>query len=250
MEDLPEVIVRNSADDICRTVAEQVVRVAKTSITKRGQFSMFLAGGSTPRPMYKLLATAFETTIQWDRVHLFWGDERYVPLDDPDSNFRMADEAFISAVDIPEANVHPVNVEADSVEEAASSYENTIRGTLDTSPESDVPVCDVMLLGLGTDGHTASLFPHSPLLHEKEKLVAAVPDPPERHDHPRITTTFPLINHARYVWFLVTGERKRSTLKSILQGTPSVEEFPAAGVQPKGDLTWCLDDAAHPKNSR
>lgn len=249
MEDLPEVIVRNSADDICRTVAELVVRVARTAIQKRGKFSMFLAGGSTPRPMYELLASAFETAIQWDRVHLFWGDERFVSLDDPDSNFHMANEAFISKLDIPESNVHALDVEAESVQDAAESYEDTIRNTVDETTAANVPICDVMLLGLGTDGHTASLFPHSPLLEEREKLVAGVPNPPERHDHPRVTTTFPLINQARYVWFLVTGERKRSTLNTILHDNPSIDEYPAAGVQPEGDLTWCLDDAAHPKNS-
>ncbi len=245
MDDLSEVIVRSSPKRICRTLAEQLVRTARTSIKKQGSFSLFLAGGSTPRPMYELLASAFEPALQWNRVHLFWGDERFVPLDDPDSNYQMAHEAFISQLDIPDDNVHPVDTTAESVDGAAESYEQTIRQHLEPG-NGDIPVCDVMLLGLGTDGHTASLFPHSSLLEEEKKLVRGVPDPPEHHDHPRVTVTFPLINHARNVWFLVTGERKRNTLHTLFYGTPSVEEHPASGVAPEGDLTWWLDDAARP----
>ncbi len=198
-----------------------------------GRASLALAGGRTPRGVYEYIA-AQHADLSWERIHVYWGDERYVPHDRPDSNYRMARETLLDKVPIPPANVHPMPTDEPSPDEAARVYENQLRDEL-----GDEPVFHVILLGLGADGHTASLFPGSPALAERDRWVLASEAPAEPKQ--RLTLTLPVINAARAVHFLVVGADKHAALRCALEGG----DCPAALVRPKnGTLTWWVDQGA------
>ena len=205
-----------------------------------GRFALNLSGGSTPKSIYALLATeAYRRKFDWERIHVFFGDERFVPPDHPDSNFRMAREALLSQVPIPEENVHAVPTVAVDPAVAASQYERTLKSfygkdTLDLAR----PLFAVTLLGLGEDGHTASLFPGTEALTERARWVAAVVG---AKPEPRITMTYPALASSRAVVFLVAGGGKREMLARLLDGDRSI---PAAHVESAGDLTVFCDEAA------
>jgi 6-phosphogluconolactonase len=239
----PQVVVRSSLDEVGREAAARFQRLAAESIVAAGRFSLALSGGSTPRALYRALAEPpFRDAIDWPRVHLFWGDERFVPADHPDSNYRLAREAFITRVPIPEENVHPIPTEATNPETAAAQYEVTLRRFF-VSPEREAPRFDLVLLGLGPDGHTASLFPESPALHENRRLVAAVYAP--RLAAWRLTLTPPVLRAAHHILFLVSGRDKASVLQEILEGPYDPRQLPAQLARPEeGDLTWLVDEAA------
>jgi len=213
--------------------------MTQAALAATGPFRVSLSGGSTPTTLYALLASdEFRSRFPWPRVSWFWGDERFVPYNHPDSNYRMTREAMLAKAPVPPENIHPVPTDGDP-EDAARRYERTLQesygaGTLD--PQR--PLFDLTLLGLGADGHTASLLPGEPALHERVRWVAAV-----SHGRPevRITLTFPAIESSRRVAFLVTGEEKAAIFSAIRAGN---SQAPAARVRPVGDLIWFVDRAA------
>jgi len=204
-----------------------------------GRFAVCLSGGSTPRRLYQLLARSpYADRMPWGRVHWFWGDERFVPWDHPDSNYRMVRTALLAAAPIPAENIHGIETKG-APADAARGYERVLKtfcGAETLDPER--PLFDVLLLGLGPDGHTASLFPGTDVLDERERWVTAVVGAkPEA----RITLTYPALESSRHAAFLVAGADKRAMLSRALAGDPAL---PAARLDPVGDLTWFVDAAA------
>jgi 6-phosphogluconolactonase len=226
---------------LSRAVLEETFPIIQEAVTKRGRFAIALSGGHTPGKMYSLWAQTeqYRNKTPWDRVHLFWSDERFVPADDPRSNYHMARETLISQVPIPAQNVHPMPTNLSSPEECARAYETELLKFFGSEP----PAFDVQLLGIGDEGHTASLFPGSPELGEKVRWVAAVrvaAEPPQR-----ITLTPVVLNQGRNTFFLVAGEGKRAILSAIrdeLASKPS--QYPAARIHPAREPVWFLDQAA------
>jgi 6-phosphogluconolactonase len=209
-------------------------------VQARDVASVALAGGSTPRGLYRLLATdaRYRDAVAWARVELFWGDERHVPPDHPDSNYGMAAAELLAHVPIHPARVHRIQGEHPDVHAAAAAYEQDIRRTIPT--DGVVPQLDLVLLGLGADGHTASLFPGTAAVRERDRLVVA--HYVEAVQAERITMTLPLLNAARHVLFVVTGSDKADAVRRVLD---TGEPLPAAAVRPtQGELTWLVDRAA------
>jgi len=233
-------VVHQTSADLIESAAQKIVTLARESITARGSFALALAGGSTPRALYELLASEkYRSEIEWQKTQIFFGDERAVAPDDELSNFKMAQTALLSKIPIPEENIHRMEAEGEDLENAAREYEALLK--------MHFPL-DLVLLGMGDDGHTASLFPHSPVLDEKEMLCAATPIASLQPHIRRLTLTFPAINAARQVWILVTGESKAARLREVLQDSPAKGSTPSAGVQPQnGELVWMLDRAATAK---
>jgi 6-phosphogluconolactonase len=231
-----------SAEALAQDVAEWLCALAQAS---NGTFAICLSGGSTPQRLYEVLATpAIASRFPWGRVHWFWGDERFVPPDHPDSNYRMVRDALLSRVAVPANNVHAVPTEGLSPEHAAAAYEATLKryyGADGLSP--DRPLFDVNLLGIGDDGHTASLFPGQPALKEMQRWVVAVIG---AKAEPRITLTYPALDSTRDVAFLVTGAGKRDVLARVRNGDRAL---PAAAVRPLGRLHWFVDRAASPEGA-
>ena len=212
---------------------------ASEAIARRGLFTLALAGGGTPKPVYERLAMPdVARAIEWSRVHVFFGDERCVPPDDPQSNFRMAREALLARVPIPDENVHRVRGE-DPPTVAAEEAERSLR---DVVPAAPVPSLDLVFLGLGDDGHTASLFPDTAALGEQSRLVVA--NFVEKLSSWRVTFTAPLINAARDVVFLVEGAGKAAALEAVLEGPFTPTLLPSQLVRPGGSLHWFADEAA------
>lgn len=224
---------------LARAAAEHFVVRSIEAVAQRGSFTVALSGGSTPKILFELLADPkkpFRDQIPWSRIHFFWSDERHVPPDHPESNYRMANEALLSRVPITQSNVHRVPSDNPDAADAAAEYERTV---VETTGQS-LPQLDLILLGLGSDGHTASIFPGSDVLHETERLVAA----PwvEKLQTYRITMTLPLLNNGASVVFLVSGSEKAKIVKEIFEGP---ETFPAQAVKPAyGQLLWLLDNNA------
>ena len=229
-----------NSQELARGAAEYFVARSGEAVAQKGFFTVALSGGSTPQALYQLLADVhepFHAQVPWSRTHFFWSDERHVPPDHPDSNYRMAHEAMLSRVPVPESNIHRVPSENPDAAAAANEYEQTI---LQLTKQS-VPQLDLILLGLGSDGHTASIFPGSEVLHETKRLVAA----PwvEKFNTYRITMTLPLLNNGASVLFLVSGAEKAEIVQKVMEGP---KQYPAQAVQPThGQLLWMLDkDAA------
>lgn len=201
-----------------------------------------LSGGSTPRALYQLLADPkepFRDQIAWDKTHFFFSDERHVPPDHPDSNYRMVNEAMFSRVPVPPQNIHRVHAENPVAEEAAKAYETDLRKFFGEA----IPAFDLLLLGLGEDGHTASLFPHSSALKETERLVVA----PwvTKFNAYRISLTLPVLNNAKSVVFLVTGASKAEVLNEVIKGDKKPDLYPAQAISPtNGAVSWFIDKAA------
>jgi 5-dehydro-2-deoxygluconokinase len=232
-------------ETLIRREAERIVKLARDATAARGRFSLALSGGSTPRPLYTLLATpVYASRIDWSRVHVFWGDERCVPPDHPDSNFRMTREALLEHVPIPWANVHRIHGE-DEPEAAARAYEQTVRAHFGVAQGPPAQSFDLVLLGMGTDGHTASLFPGTPALHEQQRWVRANHVTAPR-DMWRITLTPVVLNAAMEVTFLVAGSNKADRLWDVLEGPTRSPPFPAQLIHPsRGAVRWMVDaDAA------
>jgi 6-phosphogluconolactonase len=237
-----EIRVLTTPQELFSAAAEEVVRSANEAVNERGRFTIALSGGSTPKSLYNLLATNARTTLPWHKMFFFWGDERHVPPTDADSNYRMANEAMLSKVPVPAANVFPFPTENPDAAAAAEAYEKTLRKFFQLAPDA-IPRFDLILLGLGPDGHTASLFPGTAALQEKSRL--AVANWVEKLKTSRLSLTLPVLNAGRCVAFLVSGMDKATVLKSVLEENVSGEQYPAKLVQPKdGNLVWMLDRAA------
>jgi 6-phosphogluconolactonase len=231
-----EILVHADPEALARGAAEWLCAAA---IAASGNFSVCLAGGSTPKRLYELLSgPGIRERFPWQRVHWFWGDERFVPPTDPQSNYRMAQAAMLSRAPVPAENIHPVPTEGTSPAESAAAYERALQAFYGASGlDPRRPLFDVTLLGLGEDGHTASLFPGISALDERQRWVVAVTGAkPEA----RISLTFPTLDASRDIAFLVAGATKRAILAKVRCG----EEFPAARIKPLKRLLWFVDRAA------
>lgn len=240
---MAELSIHEDLDELARAAAEEITASAEAAIASQGRFTIALSGGSTPRPIFRRLAEEpYRGRIRWDRVYVFWGDERHVPPDHPESNFGMAHDELLSKVPLPADNIHRVRAEKPDAERAAHEYEWTLRSVFNLD-EGQVPRFDLVLMGLGPDGHTASLFPGSDALRERTRLVVA-PWVSAQSSF-RITMTLPVFNHAAYALFVVSGEGKAEALRSVLEGDLQPDRFPAQGVRPhEGRLAWFADRAA------
>lgn len=222
--------------ELAEAAARDFAERATAAIEERGRFTVALAGGSTPKATYEILARDYADGIDWSRVHVFFGDERTVPPDHEDSNYRMAREALLDHV--PVGSVHRMRGELPP-EEAACSYEEKLR---EFFGDSGPPSIDLVMLGIGEDGHTASLFPNTPALDVTDRWT--IENPVEKLDTVRLTLTKPIINAARAVNFLVAGEDKAEALREILQGDADPRDYPAKLIQPTGGAVWMLDRTA------
>jgi 6-phosphogluconolactonase len=243
--DRGEVQVLADADEIARVAADEFVRHALEVVPSKGFFTVALSGGSTPKKLYSLLASeasSFRAKVPWDKIHFFWGDERHVSPDHSDSNYRMVYEAMLSKVPVPLENIHRIKAENPDAPGAAEDYEQMLREFFRLEP-GQLPHFDLVLLGMGPDGHLASLFPETEALFEDKRLVTA----PwvEKFNSYRITLTTPVLNNAAFITFLVTGEEKAGTLRAVLQGDYRPEHFPVQLIHPtNGRLLWLVDQAA------
>ena len=241
------IAIYSDTETLSQEAAQYIVRVAQESIAARRRFTIALSGGSTPKKLYGLLAEEpYRSQIDWTHVDIFWSDERCVPPDDAESNFLMAQQVLLSKISIPSNQIH--RMPADQTDRDAASYAYTLEMQQTIGSES-VPSFDLIQLGMGPEGHTASLFPHQPSLHEQQRLVmpVVVSKPPP----PRLTFTPRLLNAASHVLFLVTGAEKQDAVKAVLEGEYQPDEYPAQIVQPtKGEVTWMLDTAAAGKLQR
>ncbi len=221
---------------LARRVADWLLAI---SMARGSVFTLALSGGGTPRRLYELLAgPPYRDVFPWQRTHLFWGDERFVPRDDESSNYRMVRDAMLSRAPIPATNIHPVPIEGLTPEAAASDYERELKSFYGAARlDRARPLFDVNLLGLGPDGHTASLFPGTAVLEERERWVAAVVGSKPT----RITLTYPALESSRHVAFLVAGKEKREILSRFQRGEHTL---PAARVRPTGTLHLFVDAAA------
>jgi 6-phosphogluconolactonase len=232
------ICVHADYEALSRAAAELFLRQAKEATEDHGRFSVALSGGSTPQRAYELLAgPPFNTQVDWGRVHVFWSDERCVPPNDPRSNARMAREKLLDHVPVPPGHVHPIAC-AGSAENAARSYESLLRSFFDGGPKS----FDLVFLGLGTDGHTASLFPGTPALLEKDRWVTEIYS--EKEAIHRVTLTAPILNQALVLAFIASGASKAVVLREVLTQRPGPERFPARLIKPDcygGKLYWLVD---------
>jgi 6-phosphogluconolactonase len=221
--------------------AQYIVRVAQESIVTHGRFTLALSGGNTPKKLYGLLASEpYVSQIDWNLVEIFWSDERCVPPDSSDSNYHMAQEVLLSKVPIPANQIHRTPADEADRDAASEAYAQEMRNVFGTN---GVPKFDLIQLGMGPEGHTASLFPHQASLHEQQRLVMPVnvPKPPPA----RLTFTPPVLNAATHILFLVTGTDKEEAVQAVLEGDHQPDEYPAQIVQPsQGEVTWMLDTAA------
>jgi 6-phosphogluconolactonase len=230
-------LVYETPEELAEAAARDFAARAEEMINERGRFAVALAGGSTPKATYKVLARDYADKLDWSRVHIFFGDERTVPPHHEDSNYRTAYETLLSHLTV--GSVHQMRCELPPTE-AAMDYEQQLR---EFFRRSEVPSLDLILLGLGEDGHTASLFPETTALDVTDRWVVA--NPVLKLETSRLTLTIPVINAAKAVTFLVAGESKAKALKGVLQGDANPRGYPAKFIRPqRGDLTWMVDRAA------
>jgi 6-phosphogluconolactonase len=240
----PEIRIVAHAEELNCTAAAEFVQRAREAVQAKGVFVVVLSGGTTPRSTYARLAddASLRSQVPWEKTHFFWGDERHVPPDHADSNYHMAYEAMLSRVTVSPENVHRIRGEYADAGRAAEEYEHALRAFFRLLP-GQFPRFDLVLLGLGPDGHTASLFPGTKALHEEKRLV--VSNWVGKFDADRITMTAPVLNNASCVIFLVSGEEKALALKAVLRGRHEPEQLPAQLVRPShGRLLWLVDHAA------
>lgn len=221
-------------------VADALTNYLDARLQKQTTCSLLLSGGKTPEALYLLLGTRhYQNALDWARVHLFWGDERYVPHDDPRCNYYLAHETWLRKANIPPENIHPMPTHYPDPEEAARAYEAELRVYF--GAEATLPQFDLILLGLGDDGHIASLFPYEPALNETERWVVpscAPVEPPQR-----LTLTLPALDASPRIWFLVSGERKRPVIEQLFLSGDS--DLPAARITPKRERFWWLSPELH-----
>ncbi len=236
-----EVVVYPDKDTLSHAAASYVVRIARESIVTRGRFTIALSGGTTPKALYGLLGDMpYREQIDWSAAEIFWSDERCVQPDDPESNYLLAREQLLSKIAIPASQVHRMPAEQPDRDAASLAYTQEMQRAFGTN---GIPSFDLLQLGMGPEAHTCSLFPHQPSLHEQTRLVmpVSVPKPPPD----RLTFTPPLLNAARNVLFLATGEEKAAAVQAVLEGEYDPDEYPSQIVRPPhGDVVWMLDAGA------
>lgn len=236
----PKLNIYQTVDEVISGIADYFVQVADECIAQHEMFNVSLSGGSSPKKLYQLLASdKYRTSVNWEKVFFFFGDERYVPADSTDSNFRMVKEALFDPLKIAPKQIFPVNT---SIEPPAASAKDYQQQLLAHFGDQEIKF-DLILLGLGDNSHTASLFPHTPVLHDKEAEIKAVYLPDQ--DVYRITKTAKMINQAHHIAFLLFGEGKAAAVKHVLQDDSDIEEFPAQLIKPEnGDVQWFMDEPA------
>lgn len=236
------IIVHPDTGRLAEGVAERWIALCQAALAQRGAFHVALSGGSTPRRLYRLLAEpAYRARIDWRRVHLYFGDERAVPTAHADSNFRMVHESLLAHIDIPAGNVWPITADPSRIEQDAAAYAALLRARLPRDA-AGIPVFDLILLGMGADGHTCSLFPGTPILQERSEPVAAVHA--AHLDSWRLSLTYPVLDAARQLIFLVVGSDKAAMLRRICRKPEQAAPVPVQGIRPRGDVEWHLDQAA------
>jgi 6-phosphogluconolactonase len=239
-----EIRILADANSIAQTAAAEFLEAASDSIREKGSFSIALAGGSTPKALYGLLASnpLLQAKVPWGKIQFFFGDERHVPPDHPESNFRMAKEAMLVKAPIDSRQVHRIKGEKREAAEAAMEYEDDLRASFGLAADQ-LPGFDLVLLGMGPEGHTASLFPGTKALKEERRLV--VSNWVGKLYTDRITFTPPVLNNAARVIFMVHGEEKAPALKAVLEGPYEPEQLPAQLIRPKlGKVLWLVDPSA------
>ena len=233
--------IESDSESLASAAARLLVDIATQAVGDRKVFTIAVSGGSTPKRLFEILADQdkpYFSEFPWSATHFFWVDERHVPPSDKDSNYRMTREAMLSHVPVQAANIHRIISENPSAEAAAVNYEGTLKTFFD-----GLPRFDLVILGLGEDGHTASIFPGSPVLHESKRLVAA--PRVEKLNTFRITLTLPVLNNAATTAFLVSGSGKAQILRDVLKTKIDPERFPAQAIQPtQGELKWLVDQQA------
>jgi len=242
----PELRIFHDLGKLSRHAVNLFIEQSTRSIIERDRFLVALNGGSTPTRLFQLLATDFRDKVEWNKIHVFWGDERCVPPDDAGSSYGQAKDLLLSRVPIPDSNIHRIHGEREPAE-ASRDYSLTLKGF--ASPPLHVPRFDLVYLGMGEDGHTASLFPGSPV----NVFEPAMPVTAYYQDRPanRVTLTQLVFNSARMVVFMATGERKAITLAEVLSGRYNPELYPAQRIDPKdGELIWLVDEGAAGKLPR
>ena len=233
-----------SGDALAADAMHFILQAASEAIAARGCFTIALTGGSSPVKTYELLAQVSPGLARWDQWQVFLGDDRFVPPEDERSNYGQASLLLLNKVPIPAGQIHPVATDAASPEAAAEQYAETLIRVLHPAPGLP-PVFDLILLGLGDDGHCASLFPHMPTLEVTDRWVVSSPPGTLPPPVDRVSMTYPVLNAARKVLFLVSGEKKAAPIRDILEGGAVREVHPAAGVRPvSGTLTWMMDKEA------
>jgi 6-phosphogluconolactonase len=239
-----QIAIYPDTNTLSHEAAQFIVRLANEAIVTRGRFTIALSGGSTPKVLYGLLGDEpYRSQIDWVQVDIFWSDERCVPPDSEESNYYLAQQVLLNKIPIPAGQVHRMPADQPDRDAASQAYTEEMQRTFGTN---GIPNFDLIQLGMGPEGHTASLFPHQPSLHEQQRLVmpVSVPKPPPL----RLTFTPPLLNAARQVLFLVTGAEKADAVQAVLEGEYDPDEYPAQIVRPdNGEVVWMLDNAAAAK---
>ncbi len=229
--------ILDDKSELVKRALKIVMNRIEEAIAKRDQCTIALAGGSTPKPLYEKLA---QQNLPWDKIHIFWGDERYVPADHPDSNQRMACLAWLDHVDIPQANIHAMPTSANDPAVDAATHDAELADFFQTSAPQ-MPKFDIILLGMGDDGHTASLFPHTPALDVDDCFVTVG----NKNGEQRLTLTVPLINAAHNIIFMIAGSNKQNALQKVLHGEDDIENkaYPTRLISPQNGALWWLLDA-------
>jgi len=244
---MAEVRKFDGLDALSRAAADELVAIIHEAVAARGACNIALSGGSTPKRLFQILAAMGKDALPWDRIQLWWGDERTVAPDHADSNYRMTREALLDPLALDPARIHRIRGEAADPGAAAQAYEDELVRALAELPLK-VPVFDYVMLGMGPDGHTASLFPNTPALAETSRFVVANPvdSPLTKGPTTRITLTAPALNAARHIRFLVGGADKAEPLAQVLDGARAPDTYPSQLIEPShgGDLVWFVDDAA------
>ena len=241
----PQIAVAKNYEELCSQAAQKILALSKKRIREGGRFTLALSGGSTPEGIYSLMASrAYRKRFAWEKIHFFFGDERWVPRNSPRSNYKMIARALLTKVPVPRANIHAIRTNTPNAAASAVLYEKELIEFFQLKP-GEFPCFDLILLGLGQDGHTASLFPKDPALLEKKRL--AVPVAATGIAEKRVTLTLAAINHAKAVFFVASGREKALALKAVLSPTMTRPALPAQLVRPlHGGSWWFVDhDAAH-----
>jgi len=237
----PQICVQPDLDAASRAAAEAVANLATAAAEQRGRFLIALCGGKTAPQLYRLLAEEYRERIPWEAWHVFWSDERYVPPESEQSNYGGTKRALLDRVPIPREQVHPMPTLLPSPEETAEAYEEELMLQFSTQ----LPRFDLMIMGLGAEGHTASIFPHSPVLAEEYQARLVVPVEVPAEPSLRLTMTLPVFNNAENLFFLVSGAEKHDALDRAITGPPDAEACPASAIRPtNGTVMWWVDEAA------